>query len=471
MNRGNTRPTSTIPMIARSSELTVVSTPAARISGPVAPKNVRLESVASNALTSAAPWASPDGSPATIINLRTVVIVTLDTISRFSGFNGFRASIHAPYEARPPGNPVPLTRLPGGIGSANEPGRSESRESDDRHTQRQSTPHRSTSATSSGDARRCAGCRYGWDYRHVGSAEWFGTRERARCGLWRKRRHPHRHLSSSGGQSDRLRCRESRCRWRQRRFRSGRHAANHRLARGVELSHQDRILRKLNRVHKPNTGRHAYLFHCGSRREDQSRHDCGDQRAGHCLWRRRSEVEFSHEQGNDQDGRSSLHSFVDDAFEEYSSLFLAVRISLDQATRSRFGIFDTDFRWFRCEGCALVHCLLSNTWSLRRFHLSQRHLHGARTRLRWRIAHTRELAIVSRSGFLHGQRSHLWTRSRCRTSGSGWLEFFRRRRALLQERFHRRGWREHHVEPRVPPGFLWQDSRCNLSRRDFAGFC
>ena len=69
---------------------------------------------------------------------------------------------------------------------------------------------------------------------------------------------------------DCLRSREPRRSRRQRRFRSGRPAANHGLARRVELSHQNRLLRRLDRFHKPNAGRHAYLLHCRSRREESA---------------------------------------------------------------------------------------------------------------------------------------------------------------------------------------------------------
>src|SRR5687768_89109 len=69
------RPTSTRPMIARSSELTVVSTPAARINGPVAPKNSKVVSGSASriAFTSDAACASPEGSPATIISRRVFI--------------------------------------------------------------------------------------------------------------------------------------------------------------------------------------------------------------------------------------------------------------------------------------------------------------------------------------------------------------------------------------------------------------
>src|SRR5687767_15370057 len=64
------RPTSTSPMIARSSDLTVESTAAARINGPVAPKNSKVVSGSASrrAVTSDAACASPEGSPATIIS-------------------------------------------------------------------------------------------------------------------------------------------------------------------------------------------------------------------------------------------------------------------------------------------------------------------------------------------------------------------------------------------------------------------
>ena len=64
----------------KSSERTIDSTPAPLSKGPVAPKNSKraAASVWRRAFTSAAAWASPEASPATIMN-RHVSIGAHDT--------------------------------------------------------------------------------------------------------------------------------------------------------------------------------------------------------------------------------------------------------------------------------------------------------------------------------------------------------------------------------------------------------
>ncbi len=101
----------------------------------------------------------------------------------------------------------------------------------------------STCSATSAAAKWRAGCQHRSARRSLVKTVCIRTGNCSHLPLRRKRRRSHRHVSAAGRQSNGLRSGEQACRGRQRRFRSSGSAAHHRLARRMELSHQDRLLR------------------------------------------------------------------------------------------------------------------------------------------------------------------------------------------------------------------------------------
>src|SRR5687768_6021240 len=127
------------------------------------------------------------------------------------------------------------------------------------------------------------------------------------------------------------------------------------------------------------------------------------------MRRRRTQVEFPREQGEDQNRRSRTRLFAEVATERYSRFLPAVCVGVDQTARSGIGISDADVRRFRGKRFSTFNCVLPNARPLSRLHVSQRHLHAAWTRLWWRLKNARKFALLSQPGFLRRQRSHFWT--------------------------------------------------------------
>src|SRR5258705_7686108 len=105
-------------------------------------------------------------------------------------------------------------------------------------------------------------------------------------------------------------------------------------------------------------------------------------------------MEFSCEQGKDQDRGPRARLLAATEIEEHSGFLSAVCIGFDQASRSRFRVFDAHVWWFRRQGCASIDRLLSNARPLGGLHFSQRRLHLTRTGVRWRLADARKLEVV-----------------------------------------------------------------------------
>ena len=263
-----------------------------------------------------------------------------------------------PYEACCSGKPDPSARLPACIGTANEPGRSESRESDDRHSERQSTQYRSTGATSS--SGRKAACRVSLtDEITVTSVKQSGSGpENARVvvyegnvdiriGTYRLQADratvydAENRVVAEGSvvfdQADQQRITGSRAEWNYR-TKTG-YFDN---STGFTNQTQDgtRIYFTADRVEKVSLDTivaiNVQITACD---EDVPK------------W------SFQTSKATIKTGDRVYVRSPTTAREEYSDLLSAVRIGFDQAARSRFGIFDTDLRRFRCEGRALVQLL------------------------------------------------------------------------------------------------------------------